>query len=257
MTTRRVAARRVEEDIDTAVVPLQDNQAPPQEKVPQGGQVLVNSPVMLDGEIGANFLNFTQVMAIQYQVTTTQAQAMTTQAHREVAPHDIKFLKVFRKAFLDRLFTREKQDAKVEEFINLRQGVEESRTNREKVILRGKGPMMEDNNDRFSKPNPQGGKIGGSQGEKLSCAKCGKKHCGKYLMDCMMLSKRSLYHVGRVKDLESEALPLESFPVVKDFPEIFPDDLPRIPPECEIDFGIDLMPDTKPNLILPYRMAPA
>ncbi|WMV37694.1 hypothetical protein MTR67_031079, partial [Solanum verrucosum] len=57
--------------------------------------------------------------------------------------------------------------------------------------------------------------------------------------------------------LESEIPLLESVPVVKDFLEVFPDDLPGIPPEREIDFGIDLLPDTQPISIPPYRMAPA
>ena len=30
-----------------------------------------------------------------------------------------------------------------------------------------------------------------------------------------------------------------------------------IPPEREIEFGIDLLPDTQPISISPYRMAPA
>ena len=37
---------------------------------------------------------------------------------------------------------------------------------------------------------------------------------------------------------------------------MFPDDLPGDPPEREIDFDIDLLPDTKPISITPYRMAP-
>ncbi|WMV58889.1 hypothetical protein MTR67_052274 [Solanum verrucosum] len=40
------------------------------------------------------------------------------------------------------------------------------------------------------------------------------------------------------------------------YPEVFPDDLPGVPPEREIDFGIDFLPDTQPISILPYRMAP-
>ena len=55
----------------------------------------------------------------------------------------------------------------------------------------------------------------------------------------------------RVKNLESEIPPLESVPVVKDFPEVFPDDLLIIPPEREIDFSIDLLPNTKPISIPP------
>ena len=46
-------------------------------------------------------------------------------------------------------------------------------------------------------------------------------------------------------------------PVVNEIHDVFPGDLPRVPPPWEIDFGIDLEPDTKPISIPPYRMAPA
>ncbi|XP_009791291.2 uncharacterized protein [Nicotiana sylvestris] len=49
---------------------------------------------------------------------------------------------------------------------------------------------------------------------------------------------------------------LQLVPIVNKFPEVFPEDLPGIPPDREIDFGIDLLPGTKPISIPPYRMAP-
>ncbi|XP_075085153.1 uncharacterized protein LOC142168372 [Nicotiana tabacum] len=48
-----------------------------------------------------------------------------------------------------------------------------------------------------------------------------------------------------------------SVPIVREFPEVFPDNLPGLPPERIIDFGIDLMSGTQPISIPPYRMAPA
>ena len=44
---------------------------------------------------------------------------------------------------------------------------------------------------------------------------------------------------------------------MNEFAFVFPDDLPGVPPLQEIDFDIDLEPDTKPISIPPYRMAPA
>ena len=44
---------------------------------------------------------------------------------------------------------------------------------------------------------------------------------------------------------------------MNDFLDVFAEDLPGFPPLREIDFGIDLEPDTKPISIPPYRMAPA
>ena len=61
-----------------------------------------------------------------------------------------------------------------------------------------------------------------------------------------MISKVCLYHIVRVQDLDYEIPPIESVPVVSEFLEVFPNDLPGIPPEWEIDFGIDLIPDTNP-----------
>lgn len=50
-----------------------------------------------------------------------------------------------------------------------------------------------------------------------------------------------LYHLVRVRDVESKVL-LELVPVVKEFLHVFPNDLPGVSREREIDFGIDLLP---------------
>ena len=77
------------------------------------------------------------------------------------------------------------------------------------------------------------------------------------LKACKLIAKECLYHIVIVRDLASEVPLLESVPVVKEFQDVFPSDLPRIPSEWEIDFGIDLLPDTQPISIPPNRMAPA
>ncbi|XP_058208151.1 uncharacterized protein LOC131321160 [Rhododendron vialii] len=45
--------------------------------------------------------------------------------------------------------------------------------------------------------------------------------------------------------------------VVREFPDVFPEELPGLPPEREIEFTIDLLPGTAPISIPPYRFAPA
>ena len=50
---------------------------------------------------------------------------------------------------------------------------------------------------------------------------------------------------------------LEDIPVVKEFPDVFPENLPGIPPYREIDFLIELAPRTEPISKAPYRMAPS
>ncbi|KAK8951729.1 hypothetical protein KSP39_PZI004220 [Platanthera zijinensis] len=49
---------------------------------------------------------------------------------------------------------------------------------------------------------------------------------------------------------------LEDVPVVQEFPDVFPDSLPRLPPEIEVEFVIDLEPGTRPIAKAPYCMAP-
>ena len=40
------------------------------------------------------------------------------------------------------------------------------------------------------------------------------------------------------------------------FLDVFPDELPRLPLEQEVNFGIELKPETTPISKAPYRMAP-
>jgi hypothetical protein len=42
--------------------------------------------------------------------------------------------------------------------------------------------------------------------------------------------------------------------VVSDFLDVFPRDLPGMPPEREVEFVIDLLPGTAPISKRPYRM---
>ena len=44
--------------------------------------------------------------------------------------------------------------------------------------------------------------------------------------------------------------------MVSEFLDVFPDDLPGMPPERAIEFCIDLLPGTAPIAKRPYRMAP-
>jgi hypothetical protein len=52
-----------------------------------------------------------------------------------------------------------------------------------------------------------------------------------------------------------EAKPLEGVPVVSEYPDVFPEELPGMPPERDIEFVIDLIPGTSPIAKRPYRMA--
>src|SRR4051812_45471662 len=49
---------------------------------------------------------------------------------------------------------------------------------------------------------------------------------------------------------------LEDIPVVRDFPDVFPEELPGMPPDRCVEFIVDLMPGTAPISRRPYKMAP-
>lgn len=49
---------------------------------------------------------------------------------------------------------------------------------------------------------------------------------------------------------------IEDVPVVRDFQDAFPDDLPGLSPSRQLDFRIDLVPDAAPVSKAPYRLAP-
>ncbi|KAB2625910.1 S ribonuclease [Pyrus ussuriensis x Pyrus communis] len=56
-----------------------------------------------------------------------------------------------------------------------------------------------------------------------------------------------------------EAVPnrVEDVRVVRHFPDVFPEDLPGLPPDRDVEFTIELLPGTNPISLTPYRMAPA
>jgi hypothetical protein len=49
---------------------------------------------------------------------------------------------------------------------------------------------------------------------------------------------------------------IKDIPVVREFPDVFPEDLPGLPPEREVEFVIELKPDTAPISRRSYRMPP-
>ena len=65
--------------------------------------------------------------------------------------------------------------------------------------------------------------------------------CKGFLASIVVLSK------------ETELTP-EDVPVVRDYVSVFPKDLPRLPPDREIVFSIELMPGTAPISRAPYRL---
>ena len=48
---------------------------------------------------------------------------------------------------------------------------------------------------------------------------------------------------------------LQDIPVACEYPDVFPEKLPGIPPVREIDFSVELVPDAAPISHAPYRMS--
>ena len=60
-----------------------------------------------------------------------------------------------------------------------------------------------------------------------------------------------------ILDSKRGQVDVEKIPVVKEFPNVFPEELPGIPLEREVDLSIEIVPRTAPVSRAPYRMAPA
>jgi hypothetical protein len=50
--------------------------------------------------------------------------------------------------------------------------------------------------------------------------------------------------------------PIDEIPVVCEYPNVFPDELPGMPPDRDVEFVIELQPSTAPISKRPYRMPP-
>ncbi|TYJ97514.1 ty3-gypsy retrotransposon protein [Cucumis melo var. makuwa] len=72
-----------------------------------------------------------------------------------------------------------------------------------------------------------------------------------------LLSQGTWGILASVVDTREPEVSLSSEPVVREYPDVFPDELPGLPPPREIDFTIELEPGTAPISRVSYRMAPA
>ncbi|GJX18879.1 putative reverse transcriptase domain-containing protein [Tanacetum coccineum] len=62
---------------------------------------------------------------------------------------------------------------------------------------------------------------------------------------------------GSLACIKADEKKLDDIRVVRDFPEVFPDNLSGLPPVQEIEFCIDLIPGALPVVRSPYRLAPS
>ncbi|KAL0534339.1 hypothetical protein IC582_028629 [Cucumis melo] len=72
-----------------------------------------------------------------------------------------------------------------------------------------------------------------------------------------LLSQGTWGILASVVDTREADVSLSSEPVVRDYPDVFPEELPGLPPHREVEFAIELEPGTVPISRAPYRIAPA
>ncbi|KAI3681152.1 hypothetical protein L6452_35936 [Arctium lappa] len=75
----------------------------------------------------------------------------------------------------------------------------------------------------------------------IKASKCMRKGCDAYLA----------YAIDMTQERK-----LEDVPIVREYPEVFLEDLPGIPQERKVEFKIDLVPGATPIAKTPYRLAP-
>ncbi|GJS37901.1 putative reverse transcriptase domain-containing protein [Tanacetum coccineum] len=61
--------------------------------------------------------------------------------------------------------------------------------------------------------------------------------------------------LAQVTEKELTGKHVEDVPVIRDFLEVFPDDLPGLPPHRQVEFKIDLVPGATPFARAPYHLA--
>ncbi|GJR90936.1 putative reverse transcriptase domain-containing protein [Tanacetum coccineum] len=109
----------------------------------------------------------------------------------------------------------------------------------------------------------------------VTCHACGEK--GHYANQCRkttnnnaqgrayMLRDRNAHQnpnvvtvfIAQIMEKKSDEKRLEDIPVVREFPKVFPKDLPGLPPIRQVEFQIDLIPGATPVARAPYRLAPS
>ena len=72
-----------------------------------------------------------------------------------------------------------------------------------------------------------------------------------------LLIKRCVEYLASIVDtMIKVVIELSDVRVVYKFPDVFPEELPGLPPDREIEFEIELLPGTVPISKAPYQMAP-
>ena len=83
----------------------------------------------------------------------------------------------------------------------------------------------------------------------------GKCHLISSLRESALLQQGCSTFLAYVVDVQQSGPSISDTPVVCEFADVFPDELPGIVPDREIEFTIELVSGANPISIAPYRMA--
>ncbi|KAK1417744.1 hypothetical protein QVD17_26878 [Tagetes erecta] len=85
--------------------------------------------------------------------------------------------------------------------------------------------------------------------QRVKLVSCAKAH--------RSLQRGCMAYLAYVMSSEKDERCIEKVPVVTEFADVFPDELPRLPPHRQVEFRIDLVPGAAPIAKSPYRLAPS
>ncbi|KAI5338718.1 hypothetical protein L3X38_017990 [Prunus dulcis] len=77
------------------------------------------------------------------------------------------------------------------------------------------------------------------------------------IMARRLLKKGCVGYLAHIIDTREVILNMEYVLIVREFPDVFLDDLPSLPPQRETELTIELLSGMNPIYQAPYRMAPA
>ncbi|XP_021866035.1 uncharacterized protein [Spinacia oleracea] len=97
-------------------------------------------------------------------------------------------------------------------------------------------------------------------GDRISFQKLGRKptiQIVSALRAHKMIKSGFTSYICSVVDLNTPEPSITDIPIVCEYPDVFPEEIPDIPPPRELAFNIELIPGSTPISKAPYRMAPA
>ncbi|XP_021991419.2 uncharacterized protein LOC110888187 [Helianthus annuus] len=97
---------------------------------------------------------------------------------------------------------------------------------------------------------PSGRRLNVQGERKMEAKLCTLVQATKYVLN------GSRAYLAYVVNTQQSFPKLEDVEVVNEFPDVFPEELPGLPPEREVEFNIELNPGAKPVAKAPYRLAP-